>query len=353
MQPQEYISNTLPELAAEFKNHFDKLNKSLVAEIERLCPDLPASALDRLKRMSEYNVPHGKLNRGLMVLEALHEFRSGNLTLKDKQNVFCVAWCIEWLQAFFLVADDVMDSSLTRRGQPCWFRQPDVGLMAINDALILRSSVNLLLKKELSSNTDVSVYYKLSELFTEVEFATEMGQMLDMTKDGSNYSLSKYQLITKYKTSLYSFYLPFTCAYLLSVNQSNHNDNVLSEIKAERDILLDLGHLFQVQDDVLDVYGDPETTGKIGSDIEEGKCTWLLCKCLSLNPKESDRLLLKESRDPKTIKDIYKQHNLLGHFETFETEMKKKIETSIASLSRESSSRILQGYLNKIIKRIK
>ena len=33
-----------------------------------------------------------------------------------------LGWAIEWLQAFFLVADDVMDRSLTRRGQPCWYK---------------------------------------------------------------------------------------------------------------------------------------------------------------------------------------------------------------------------------------
>lgn len=33
-----------------------------------------------------------------------------------------VGWCIEWMQAYFLVADDIMDESITRRGQPCWYK---------------------------------------------------------------------------------------------------------------------------------------------------------------------------------------------------------------------------------------
>jgi len=81
--------------------------------------------------MLDFNVPGGKLNRGMAVADALaaHTQTPGGaagLAPTDKFSADALGWCIEWLQAFFLVADDIMDNSVTRRGQPCWYRMPHV-----------------------------------------------------------------------------------------------------------------------------------------------------------------------------------------------------------------------------------
>lgn len=69
------------------------------------------------------------------------------------------------LQAFFLVLDDLMDKSLTRRGQPCYYRVPEVGTIAVNDAVLIESALYTLLKLHFRNET---YYIDLVELFHEV-----------------------------------------------------------------------------------------------------------------------------------------------------------------------------------------
>ena len=92
---------------------------------------MPSPALSVHSQMLDFNVPGGKLNRGMAVADALAAHKqvpggAAGLPPADKFAADALGWCIEWLQAFFLVADDIMDNSVTRRGAPCWYRMPHV-----------------------------------------------------------------------------------------------------------------------------------------------------------------------------------------------------------------------------------
>lgn len=62
-------------------------------------------------------------------------------TADELQLAYILGWCVEFLQAFFLVTDDVMDGSTTRRGQPCWHLKESLGVAAFNDSILLEASV--------------------------------------------------------------------------------------------------------------------------------------------------------------------------------------------------------------------
>lgn len=61
--------------------------------------------------------------------------------------------------------------------------------------------------------------------------------------------------------------------------------------KAAEDILIPMGEYFQIQDDFLDCYADPETLGKIGTDILDNKCSWVVNTALAHVTPEQREIL--------------------------------------------------------------
>ncbi|XP_077222225.1 farnesyl pyrophosphate synthase-like [Tasmannia lanceolata] len=308
-----------------------------------------------IDRMLDYNVPGGKLNRGLSVIDSYKFLKQGKELSEDEVFLACVlGWGIEWLQAYFLVLDDIMDNSPTRRGQPCWYRVPKVGLIATNDGIILRNHIPRMLKKHFREKP---YYVELVDLFNEVEFQTASGQMLDLItthegeKDLSKYTLPVYRRIVQYKTAYYSFYLPVACALLMS------GEN-LDDFVDVKNILIEMGTYFQVQDDYLDCYGNPEVIGKIGTDIEDFKCSWLVVQALE-RADENQKKLLSENYgkvDPAhvaKVKALYKDLDLQSVFEEYERKSHEELISSIEAQPKKSVQELLKSFLGKIYKRQK
>ena len=113
----------------------------------------------------------GKANRGKSVLDTTSQLLGRPLTDDEYFQSAILGWCTELLQAALLIADDIMDSSQTRRGNTCWYLMPNVGMNAMNDAFMLVSSIFVLLRKYFSGQKS---YLNILELFHEVMFKTEV-----------------------------------------------------------------------------------------------------------------------------------------------------------------------------------
>lgn len=109
-----------------------------------------------------------------------------------------------------------MDNSTTRRGQKCWYRVENVGLTAINDAIMIENALYTILKQHFSH---MDCYLALLELFHEISSITIWGQSMDLlnaNKKVSEFNMENYKAIVENKTAYYSFYLPFALAMHLA-----------------------------------------------------------------------------------------------------------------------------------------
>lgn len=268
-----------------------------------------------------------------------------------------LGWMTELLQAFFLVSDDIMDTSITRRGKPCWYRKEGVGMIAINDAFLLESGIYVLLRRFFRSHP---AYIDLVELFHETSFQTELGQLCDLltapedTVNLDNFSLAKHSFIVIYKTAWYSFYLPVALAlHQLSLATPKN-------LKQAEAILIPLGEYFQVQDDYLDNFGLPEHIGKIGTDIKDNKCSWLVNKAIELATPEQRTILeqnygVKDDAKEAVIKKLYDDLKLKDHYEAFEEKRVSEIRAMIDDVDESEGLKkgVFEAFLAKIYKRSK
>ena len=196
-----------------YKTRFDAEFETVVNELVQ--EDLNNSELTKvaewLRQSIKYNAFDGKKSRGMMVVGTVDFLRHGNPTEGEIKKAIILGWCIEILQAVFLIADDIMDRSELRRGRPCWYKK--CGLIAINDTFLLEQCIYKLLDEHFKHESYVLELFKI---FHRVTYLTASGQCLDMFASEppqGAFSLDlfteeKYKSIVKHKTAYYSFYLP-------------------------------------------------------------------------------------------------------------------------------------------------
>jgi farnesyl diphosphate synthase len=280
-----------------------------------------------------------------------------SLSSQEYFEAASLGWMIELLQAFFLVSDDIMDASKTRRGSPCWYLMPNVGMIAINDAFMLEGSIYVLLKKYFRNHKS---YVDMLELFHETTFQTELGQTCDLLTapedhvDLNKFSMDKFSFIVIYKTAFYSFYLPVALAL--------HYCNLATEknLKQAKDILIPMGEYFQAQDDYLDNFADPETLGKIGTDIQDNKCSFLVNQALQRATPEQRKVLdenygRKDSECEKKVKKVFDDLDLKGVWHKYEEDSVSRLRELIAKVDESEGlkKQVFEEFLRKIYKRSK
>lgn len=119
-----------------------------------------------------------------------------------------------------------------------------------------------------------------------------------------------------------------------------------------------LGEYFQIQDDYLDCYGNPDIIGKIGRDIEDGKCSWLVVQALKKVTLDERKLLDEnygkdDQKKVQIVKDLYEKLGLQTLFEEYEKQSYLNICDMIKHHPNGFPRELFMFLVNKIYKRNK
>ncbi|MFT6370236.1 MAG: geranylgeranyl diphosphate synthase type II [Maribacter sp.] len=237
----------------------------------------------------------GKRLRPVLVLMATEVFGT------DYKKALDAALAIEVFHNFSLVHDDIMDDAPLRRGSKTVHEKWDINTGILSgDAMLINAY-------QLFENYEGEIFRDLAKLFSKTAIEVCEGQQYDVdfeTRD--DVTETEYLKMIEYKTAV-------LVAAALKMGGIVANASV-----ADQDSMYEfgrnLGIAFQLQDDYLDAFGNPETFGKqVGGDIIENKKTFLYLKALekgtAQQQKELSDLFSIQPNDPsdkiQTIKTLF------------------------------------------------
>ena len=228
----------------------------------------------------------GKRMRPVLTLMATEVFNVGC------EKAIPAATAVEVFHNFSLIHDDIMDDAPLRRGNQTVHEKWDL------NTGILSGDAMLILAYQYFENYEPKIFQELAKLFSKTALEVCEGQQYDVdfeTRD--DVTIPEYLKMIEYKTAVLVGAAMKMGAIVAETSEDNAN--------LIYDFGLNLGIAFQLQDDYLDAFGDPETFGKqVGGDIIENKKTYLYLKAMEFaNEEDKKQLLDLFSIQPSDNKD--------------------------------------------------
>ena len=267
----------------------------------------------------------GKRVRPQLTLIAAEAIINGGLLNGDAiEQALPAALALEVFHNFTLMHDDVMDRAQLRRGQLT------VHVKWNDNTAILSGDQMLIEAYKLLSGVPADKLPQVLKWFNEMATGICEGQQLDVDYEhASQVTIDEYLKMIELKTAVLLANALRTGGYIAGANET--------EQKALYEYGRHIGIAFQIQDDILDVYGDPKTFGKaVGGDICCNKKTFLLLTALETADAESKAELLQwlmaSDCDQEKIAAVTAIYDRLGVREAGETVMEEHTSLALAQL---------------------
>jgi len=289
----------------------------------------------------------GKRIRPTLALIAAETIANGGLLNGDAtENTLPAALALEVFHNFTLLHDDVMDKASVRRGRET------VHVKWNENTAILSGDQMLIEAYKLIEKIPADKIPGVLKMFNEMATGICEGQQMDMDFEHmSQVSMADYMQMIEKKTSV------------LLANAMKIGGYIAGATTVQQEALyqygLNIGLAFQIQDDILDVYGDPATFGKaIGGDICANKKTALLLTAMENADAETKAELLQwimaTDRNEEKIVAITGIYNRLGVREVCESLMEEYTSKALAQLDKlpqNKATEVLRDLAEKLATR--
>lgn len=229
---------------------------------------------------SLYEPIHYILSLGGKRIRPVLTLMTAEIFNQDYKKALPAALAVEVFHNFSLVHDDIMDDAPLRRGKETVHEKWNI------NTGILSGDAMLILAYQYFEKYEPVIFQSLAKLFSKTALEVCEGQQWDVDfENRDDVAISEYLKMIEYKTAVL-------------VAAAMKMGAIIAETSAENgeaiyDFGLNLGIAFQLQDDYLDAFGDPETFGKqVGGDIIENKKTYLYLKALEFATSEEKEQLL-------------------------------------------------------------
>lgn len=221
------------------------------------------------------------LNLGGKRLRPVLTLMTADIFGGDYKKAFDAALSVEVFHNFSLVHDDIMDDAPLRRGKATVHEKWDL------NTGILSGDAMLIMAYQLFENYEAKTFQALAKLFSKTALEVCEGQQFDIDfETRNNVTIPEYLKMIEYKTAVLVGAAMKMGAIV--ADTSEENQNLIYDFGRY------LGTAFQLQDDYLDAFGNPETFGKqVGGDIIENKKTYLYLKAIEFSDKKTQTSILK------------------------------------------------------------
>ena len=277
-------------------------------------PLTPSNLYDPLRYFMQLG---GKRMRPILTLLGTELFG------KKKEKAINAALSVETFHNFSLIHDDIMDEAPLRRNQATVHHKWNQNIAILSGDVLFVKAFQLLAKHEPHQLAN------LLELFNKTAIEVCEGQQMDMDfETRSDVTIEEYIEMIRLKTSVL-----LGCALEMGAIVANASQ---SDKKLLYTFGQHIGIAFQIQDDILDLYADPEKFGKqVGGDVISNKKTLLNLKAIELassaQKEQLTQLSLSVDFDNK-IKVTTEIYNVIGARAACEVVMQKHYEIALKAL---------------------